>query len=107
MKKLLLILTSFILFTSSTVEKSDLSEQVNARIKSIYIYNFTKYIEWPEDYKEGNFVIGFIGSNTSLLTELSKMAGTKQVGNQAIQIRNISSIDNSDKFNIIYIFCLY
>ena len=103
MKKLLLILTSFILFTSSTVEKSDLSEQVNARIKSIYIYNFTKYLEWPEDYKEGNFVIGFIGSNTSLLTELSKMAGTKQVGNQAIQIRNISSIDNSDKFNIIYI----
>lgn len=103
MKKLLFILFSFILFTSSVVVIPDQSDEANARIKSIYIYNFTKYIEWPDNYKEGNFVIGFLGSNSALLSELSKMSETKKVGNQDIQIRKITTIDNSDKFNIIYI----
>ena len=39
----------------------DQAEEANAKIKAIYIYNFTKYIEWPDSYKEGSFVIGFIG----------------------------------------------
>ncbi len=79
------------------------SEEANARIKSIYIYNFTKYIEWPENYREGNFVIGFIGNNSAILNELSKMSSTKKVGNQNIEIRNISSVDDNTKFNIIFI----
>jgi len=81
----------------------DQSDEANARIKSIYIYNFTKYIEWPDSYKEGNFVIGFMGSNSALLNELSKMSETKKVGTQSIQIKNISSVDNTERFNIIYI----
>jgi uncharacterized protein YjiK len=79
------------------------SEEANARIKSIYIYNFTKYIEWPENYREGNFVIGFIGNNSAILNELSKMSSTKKVGNQNIEIRNISTVDDNTKFNIIFI----
>lgn len=81
----------------------DVSEEANARIKSIYIYNFTKYIEWPDSYKEGSFVIGFLGSNSALLNELSKMAETKKVGTQPIHIRNINTIGENDKYNIIYI----
>jgi len=81
----------------------DASEEANAKIKAIYIYNFTKYIEWPETYKDGNFVIGFLGTSSALLSELYKMSETKKVGTQSIQIKNITSVDNSDKFNIIYI----
>ncbi len=80
----------------------DQSEEATARIKAIYIYNFTKYIEWPESYKEGNFVIGFLGSNSALLSKLSEIA-TKKVGSQNIEIRNITNVQNADKFNIIYI----
>lgn len=79
----------------------DQSEEATAKIKAIYIYNFTKYIEWPESYKEGNFVIGFLGSNSALLSKLSEIA-TKKVGSQSIEIRNITKVDDT-KFNIIYI----
>ena len=103
MKKLLFILFSFVLLTSSTVVRPGDSEETNARIKSIYIYNFTKYIDWPENYKEGTFVIGFIGTNSALFGELSKMASSKKVGNQAIEIKNVSSLDDNSKFNIIFI----
>ena len=81
----------------------DKSEEAAAKIKAIYIYNFTKYIEWPDNYKQGNFVIGFLGSNTSLLNDLIEMSKTKKVGSQDIQIRNITTVGETEQFNIIYI----
>lgn len=103
MRKLFIILFSFTILTSFVSVLPDDSEEANARIKSIYIYNFTKYIEWPENYREGNFVIGFIGNNSALLTELSKMSSVKKVGNQSIEIKNISNVDDNTRFNIIFI----
>ena len=65
-------------------------EETNAKIKAIYIYNFTKYIEWPESYRQGNFVIGIVGNNSTLVNELKKMATVKTVGNQHLEIKNIA-----------------
>lgn len=62
----------------------------------MFIYNFTKYFEWPPSYKEGNFVIGILG-NSPLLTELNNMATIKKAGNQPFEIKtypNASSIGN-------------
>ena len=81
----------------------DQSEEANAHVKAIYIYNFTKYIEWPQDYKDGNFVVGVMGTNTALLNELSKMASSKTVGSQKIEIQTVSSAADAPKCNIIYI----
>lgn len=75
----------------------------NARIKSVFIYNFTRYIEWPADYKSGNFVICLYGNNTTMLTELNNMAKTKTVGTQKIEVRNINSLDAIGKNHILYV----
>lgn len=75
----------------------------NARIKSVFIYNFTRYIEWPSDYKTGNFVINMFGSNASMLTELNSMAKTKTVGTQTIEIKNTTSLDGIGKPHILYV----
>lgn len=103
MRKLILILSSFLLFTSANTVLPGDGEETNAKIKAIYIYNFTKYIEWPDSYKEGSFVIGFIGNNSALLSELSKMANVKKAGNQNIEIRNISTLDDNTKYNIVFL----
>lgn len=78
-------------------------EDTNARIKAMFLYNFTKYIEWPATYKEGNFVIGILGNNASLLAELNKMASQKMAGNQKLEIRNLASVDGASKCHIVYI----
>ena len=36
-------------------------KDTNAKIKAVFLYNFTKYIEWPEEKRKGNFVIGVLG----------------------------------------------
>jgi hypothetical protein len=75
----------------------------NARIKSVFIYNFTRYIEWPTDYQAGNFIINMFGNNPTMLAELNAMAKTKTVGAQKIEIRNTTSLDGIGKCNILYV----
>ncbi len=75
----------------------------NAKLKTVFIYNFTRYIEWPTDYKTGNFEITMFGSNTAMLTELNNMSKTKKVGTQTIDIHNTTSLDGIGKCNILYI----
>ncbi|HEU4717687.1 MAG TPA: YfiR family protein [Bacteroidia bacterium] len=75
----------------------------NARIKSVFIYNFTRYIEWPADYKSGNFIINMFGTNAAMLSELNNMAKTKTVGTQKIEIHNTTTLDGIGKCNILYV----
>lgn len=75
----------------------------NAKVKAVFIYNFTRYFEWPVKMKTGNFIIQVIGSNTSLNQELNKMASTKQVGNQKLEIKNSAALDPSIKPHIIFL----
>ncbi len=104
MKKLLFILVlPILLLTQSAAIRMDQSEEAGARIKAIYIYNFTKYIEWPESYKSGNFVIGVYGTNIPLFNELSKMAASKTVGTQKLEIKSVGSPAEAAQCHIIYI----
>ncbi|MCX6311902.1 MAG: YfiR family protein [Bacteroidetes bacterium] len=75
----------------------------NARLKSVFIYNFTRYIDWPAEYKSGDFIINMYGSNTSMLSELNKMALTKTVGTQKIVIKNTTTLDGIGKCHILYV----
>lgn len=74
-----------------------------AKQKAVFIYNFTRYFEWPEKMKSGNFLIQLVGTNNNLTAELNKMAATKQVGNQKLEIRISSTIDPSLKPHIVYL----
>jgi hypothetical protein len=75
---------------------------VNSKIKAVFLYNFTRYFEWPEKKKVDNFIIYVVGKNENLITELNKLARSKKVGNQDIQIKNSASFDASVSSHIIY-----
>ena len=100
MKKIAFILIS--LFFIQTGFKPAGSIDTNAKIKAVFIYNFTKYIEWPKTYKEGEFTIGIIGESP-LYSELTKMTQTKKVANQSLQVKKFSSADEVSKCHILYL----
>ncbi len=75
----------------------------NAKIKAVFLYNFTRYFEWPDKKKEGNFVIYVIGKNDNLITELKGLSGKKKVGTQDIEIKNSIAFDASISSQIIYV----
>ncbi len=53
--------------------------------------------------KSGNFIIHIVGSNSSLSQELNKMASSKQVGNQKLEIKSSATIDVSAQPHIIFL----
>jgi hypothetical protein len=74
----------------------------NAKIKAVFIYNFTRYFEWPENKKEGAFIIYIVGKNEHLISELKSLAGKKKVGNQDIEVKNSDTFDPKITAQIIY-----
>ena len=74
----------------------------NARVKAVFMYNFSKYIEWPKNYQDGNFVIGIIG-DTPLYKELANMARTKKAGSQPFEIKKYSSVSQLDECHIVFL----
>jgi hypothetical protein len=68
----------------------------------MFIYNFTKYIEWPTDYKQGNFVVGVLGFSP-VFSELEKMSKTKKAVNQPFEIKKFNSVSDISKCHMLII----
>lgn len=73
-----------------------------AKFKSLFIYNFTKYTEWPEAYKQGDFIIGVVNDN-DLADQLEMAAKTKKINSQNVIIRRIKSVSELSKCHVLYI----
>jgi hypothetical protein len=75
----------------------------NSKFKAVFLYNFTRYFEWSDKKKVGNFVIYVVGKNENLISELKTLASKKKVGNQDIEVKNSYMFDPSINANIIYL----
>ncbi len=95
MKKLLFASIALVLFTINVKGQ-------NERLQANYIYNIVKYVEWPTEYKTGDFVIGVLGSSP-ITKELKKLAETKKVFNQKITIVEFNSTDQISKCHVLFI----
>ncbi len=83
------------------------SVQINSRAQEekyigLFIYNFTKYFDWPESSKTGDFVIQILG-HKSVYEELSRLTAGKKIGTQNILIQNISSIQEVTRCQILFV----
>jgi hypothetical protein len=79
------------------------SFDTNAKIKAVFIYNFTRYFEWSETKKTGDFIVYVVGKNDNLISELKNLAAKKKVGSQNIEIKNTPTFDPSINSNIVYL----
>ncbi len=73
---------------SLAVLKVDAQEE---KYITLYLYNFTKYIEWPNEYKEGDFIIDVLG-HKSVYDGLKKMLEQKQRGAQNFVVNNPTEV---------------
>lgn len=94
-------LVVFVVITSSFgfVQTFD----TNAKIKAVFLYNFTRYFEWPSAKKTGNFIIQVVGKNEALIKELTKMAESKTVGSQKMEIVNSPAFDPKAKPHMLFL----
>ena len=55
---------------------------------SVFIFSFTRYIQWPDAYNAGDFEIMVLG-DSPIVEELKAMAQAKKVGDRTIKITKI------------------
>jgi len=68
----------------------------------LFLYNFTKYFDWPDNMKSGDFVIEVLG-HKSVFDELTRLTAGKKVAGQNIVIKNLNRLDEVGKSNILFI----
>jgi hypothetical protein len=90
------LLVGFFVLAASFVHAQE------TKFVALYLYNFTKYIDWPEEHKKGDFVIGVVGNN-QVYSELVQIAEGKPVGNQTIVVKNFRSIEEVTGCHILYL----
>ncbi len=73
-----------------------------AKFKALFMYNFTRYLEWPPEKQKGDFVIGIFGTSP-ITQELKIIAEKKKVGVQNIVIKELSSAAEMAECNILYV----
>lgn len=72
-----------------------------SKFKAIIVYNFTKYIEWP-NISNNEFVISIL-DNKELSNELRTIAEKKKIGVNKLVIKDITQIEEINNCQIIYI----
>ena len=73
------------------------------KYQSLFIYNFSRYIKWPENMSSGQFVIGVLG-NSAVYDHLKEMADTKKkTQNMDIIVKRFNSINEIENCHILYV----
>lgn len=72
------------------------------KLQTAFIYNFTKYMEWPSNYRSGDFVVGVI-NNQEMVTTLNAMVSGKKVGDQTIVVKTFGSVNDASDCHLIFL----
>jgi uncharacterized protein DUF4154 len=72
------------------------------KMHTVFIFSFTRYIQWPDAYSGGEFEILVLG-DSPIVDELKAMAQVKKVGDRAIKVTKINNVSEIRKCNILFI----
>ncbi|MEQ8924433.1 MAG: YfiR family protein [Fulvivirga sp.] len=98
MKKLN-FLTAFILMWAISMPL--LAQNAESKIKTLFVYNFTRYIQWPNS--DGNVTIGILGNDEQIVAAFKEMAAKKSSPSSKIIIEVFTDASKSGKYELVYI----
>ena len=87
--------TRIVFFLSFCILFASQAHSQEEKYITLYVYNFTKHIEWPDEYKEGDFIIDVIGHD-SVYEKLKEMLEGKNRGGQNFVVNHPANVDEID-----------
>lgn len=77
--------------------------QTNYKLHTVFIYAFTRYVQWPEANSSGDFEIAVLG-DSPIVEELKVMAQSKKVGGtRTIKVVRINSVSDIKPYHIVFL----
>ncbi len=102
MKRPLQILVLIPLFLIVVQKHEMQAQRPMHEIHSMLIFNFIKYIEWPEATKSGDFVIMIYGDD-ALLKQLNSFYGSKPIKGQNVKVVGIKDAAEITRAHVVYL----
>jgi hypothetical protein len=78
------------------------AQDVDYKAYTLFVYNFMKYVEWPEAQSKGDFVVGVLG-DSPINKELSVLAASKKLKGRNIVIRKYDSPEQALDCHLLYV----
>jgi Fe-S cluster assembly iron-binding protein IscA len=73
------------------------------KIQTAFIYTIiSKYVEWPESSRNGDFVIGVLG-NSSIINELNDLSENRKIGGQSIIVKKFKTAGEISACHVLYV----
>ncbi len=98
MKKRILLVAAALVVTGSVFSQNRPLHEVY----SMMVFNFTKYVQWPDHATTGEFVIGVVG-NTDIYNTLNGWYGGKARGSKTYIIKKFNSASDVTECHVLYI----
>jgi hypothetical protein len=97
--KYIVIGSVFLMVFIGKTEKA-FSQDVDYKAYTLFLYNFMKYIEWPNT--DGDFIIGVVGESP-VKKELEELSKIKKAKGKQIVVINIITPNDARLCNMVYI----
>jgi len=102
MKKIRFLFSIIIFALPILILADDKGVSLEDKTKAVFIYNFMKYIQWPDDDTTRPFCIAVIGKS-GIIAPLKEIEKKKTVRNRKIEVKQVQNITDIDTCHILFI----
>ncbi len=92
----ILVMTAFLAIWTQALKAQE------ENVIAIAVYNFTRYIDWPADQVNKDFLIDIIG-HKSVYDKLKEVTVGRKVGNRNIVVRYLETPDKITSSEILFV----
>lgn len=97
MKRLILSFSVFLLINFTLSLHAQVSDA-----QALFIYNFSRLVEWPEEVKSGDFIIGIYGKSDTE-ESLKSFVSNKKVGSQNVVVKTFNDVNEISQCHILFV----
>ena len=90
------------IFLGVTVALASAQERPTHELHAAMLYNFIKYIQWPNESEPGDFVVGVIGDE-NVFNTLKTWYDGKAKGTKKYVIKKLSSASEAESCQVVYV----
>jgi hypothetical protein len=78
------------------------AQETNYKGYTLFIYNFMKYVEWPEAQSTGDFTLAVVG-DSPINKELEMLAATKKLKGRSIVFRRYNTAEEALQAHLVFV----
>lgn len=71
-------------------------------VHSMLVFNFIKYVEWPDNSQAGNFVIAVVGDE-DVATTMGTFYNKRKVKGQSVKVVSVNDVSEINSAHVLYI----